>query len=749
MSAVLSRCRGASDRNAKDGPLIVSGTANGRVGTCTRVACTLGAVLLLWWVGSAVPCRAQAITAPDQAHSPRAEAVPSREQTPADFLSSTNSRRLADAAATLIRDLQPIVAAAPRLPDELEIFVERVADPAEGPFVSWLLQLIATFVLASAALALVPRLLSGARRSLVATPAQSVRLAGIVVLLGIDALGVIALASVAFVARILWFGGQSIRDELAVPLIAALVYWRLLLLAVNLVLQPDAAPARLADLPDARATRLYQATAWLVGLQVFSLAALRALLDGGLPFACVQSLAILVGVADALIALAFIRRERRAQKSAFGPETLAGDHRPTHRLLVRSWQPAAVLFIVLALLTWLFGVIFRDLAFFWGVVETGGIVLGVWVLETIFAVSLHRAPQLRAGDHGTVVGAGHWWSGMVCRCLAVGIWLVAAAVVARLWLVARFHILSAEQWDRYSGSAVGVAATFFVAYVLCQAVLTHTEHRLLSSSPASNTTQQTNAPPPIASRLQTILPLLRFFILAAIGTAAVLVALSALGINTTSLIAGASIFGLAISFGSQSLVRDIVSGIFFMADDAFRIGEYIDCGKLKGTVEGMSIRSLRLRHQNGPVHVIPFGHIEQMTNYSRDWATTKFNLQLAPGTDLEKVRKTAKQIGLEMMNDPELAPEIIQPLKLQGITEIGPSAVLVRFKFTARPAQPTFVYRKALALIYQQFHETGIKFANNSVVVQTTPSATPAEPMVEMAAAGGAATQAVLPTAAE
>jgi hypothetical protein len=128
-------------------------------------------------------------------------------------------------------------------------------------------------------------------------PAQSVRLTDIIVLLVIGALGVIPLGSVAFVARILLFGGQSIRDEPAVPLIAALVYWQLLLLAVNLVLQPDAAPARLVDLPDACTTRLY--------------------LDGGLRFACVQALAILLGVADALIALAFIRRERRAQKSAF------------------------------------------------------------------------------------------------------------------------------------------------------------------------------------------------------------------------------------------------------------------------------------------------------------------------------------------------------------------------------------------------------------------------------------------------
>jgi len=115
--------------------------------------------------------------------------------------------------------------------------------------------------------------------------------------------------------------------------------------------------------------------------------------------------------------------------------------------------------------------------------------------------------------------------------------------------------------------------------------------------------------------------------------------LTSLGINITPLIACASVVGLAISFGSQSLVRDIVSGIFYLADDAFRVGEYIDCGKAKGTVEGFTVRSLRLRHQNGQIHTIPFGQLGQITNFSRDWATLKFNLRFARDTDVEQLRK--------------------------------------------------------------------------------------------------------------
>jgi small-conductance mechanosensitive channel len=250
-----------------------------------------------------------------------------------------------------------------------------------------------------------------------------------------------------------------------------------------------------------------------------------------------------------------------------------------------------------------------------------------------------------------------------------------------------------------------------------------------------------NEPAPIASRLQTVLPLMRVFILITIALLAGLIALSNLGVNTTSLIAGASIFGLAISFGSQSLVRDIVSGIFFMADDAFRIGEYIDTGRLRGTVEGMSIRSLRLRHQNGQIHVIPFGQIQHVTNFSRDWTTVKFNLRLAHETDVEQVRKAVKQIGIEMMGDAELGPELIAPLKLQGVTDIDPNALVVRLKFTARPVQPTFVYRAALKRIHKVFREKGIEFSNPTVYVQARPApGAPEEESAQLVAMGAAAT---------
>ena len=150
--------------------------------------------------------------------------------------------------------------------------------------------------------------------------------------------------------------------------------------------------------------------------------------------------------------------------------------------------------------------------------------------------------------------------------------------------------------------------------------------------------------------------------------------LSRLGVDIGPLLAGFGILGLAISFGSQALVRDIVSGFFFMVEDAFRVGEYVDTGKLKGTVEKISLRSMQLRHQSGQIHTVPFGQIPSLTNSSRDWATVKFNVRLDHSADIEKARKTIKKIGLAMLEDPEFGPHFIAPLKMQGVAEIADTA---------------------------------------------------------------------------
>jgi len=202
-----------------------------------------------------------------------------------------------------------------------------------------------------------------------------------------------------------------------------------------------------------------------------------------------------------------------------------------------------------------------------------------------------------------------------------------------------------------------------------------------------------------------------------------LLVLSQLGINVTPLIAGFSVLGLAVSFGSQSLVRDIVSGMFFLAEDSFRVGEYIDGTKVKGTVESFTVRSIRLRHQNGQLHIVPFGQLTHITNFSRDWTTVKFNLAFALDTDVELLRKTVKKIGTQMMEEAQFQKELLQPLKMQGLVDIKDAALFIRFKFTARPKNPSMIQRMAIRRMYEQLPALGIRFATPMFPMGMAPGA--------------------------
>jgi len=179
----------------------------------------------------------------------------------------------------------------------------------------------------------------------------------------------------------------------------------------------------------------------------------------------------------------------------------------------------------------------------------------------------------------------------------------------------------------------------------------------------------------------------------------------------------AGIAGVAIGFGAQTLVKDILSGIFFLLDDAFRVGEYIESGSYKGTVESFSLRSVRLRHNRGPIFTVPFGVLGAVQNMSRDWAVEKLLLTITYDSDLEKARKLIKKIGLELAEDPELKPITIEPLKMQGVEEFGDLGIKLTLKFKTRPGQQAAVRRRGLLMIKTAFDENGIKLATSVRVI--------------------------------
>jgi small-conductance mechanosensitive channel len=324
------------------------------------------------------------------------------------------------------------------------------------------------------------------------------------------------------------------------------------------------------------------------------------------------------------------------------------------------------------------------------------------------------------------------------RAVHVVVTVGGLLALAGLWDIDLFALAERGLGSRIASALLGSAITVLLAWVLWELARTAIDRRLAAErGPGAAETGDEGAA--AASRLRTLLPLLRVLLLAAIVVMATLSILAALGVNILPLLAGASVVGLAIGFGSQTLVRDVVSGAFFLLDDAFRVGEYIEVGDAKGTVEKITIRSLHLRHQRGAVNVLPHGEIRRLRNLSRDWMIMPLEFRLTYDADLIKVKRILKRIGQELAEDPELGPHLLQPLKSQGVLATEDSALLVRAKFMARPGSaPYLIRREAYTRILKAFREEGIQFAHRQVTVLGAPGG----PATGAGAAAVAATEA-------
>ena len=220
-----------------------------------------------------------------------------------------------------------------------------------------------------------------------------------------------------------------------------------------------------------------------------------------------------------------------------------------------------------------------------------------------------------------------------------------------------------------------------------------------------------------ASRSHTLLPMVRKVLASTLVVMASLTILSSLGVNIAPILAGAGVLGLAVGFGAQKLVSDVLSGFFFLLDDAFRLGEYVQAGSIKGTVEAITLRNVMLRHHRGMLQVVPHSDLGAITNYMRGGIIVKFPLEFPYDTDIDKVRKVIKKVGQVMLEDEEMGKDFILPLKSQGVNEITNSVMIIRVKFTSKPGKQFTIKREAFRRITEALAASGIHYAHRKVIV--------------------------------
>jgi small-conductance mechanosensitive channel len=300
------------------------------------------------------------------------------------------------------------------------------------------------------------------------------------------------------------------------------------------------------------------------------------------------------------------------------------------------------------------------------------------------------------------------------RVVRFALIITAGFILALIWNLGIFE--SSENptvTQRIFSVMLDSAAALLIADLLWTWARTAIDRRLSAYTPPTDG----SAPGPEA-RMATLLPLLRVVLMVTLLLMVAMSILSSMGVNIAPILAGASVLGIAIGFGAQSLVKDVVSGIFFLIDDAFRVGEYVEIDQLRGTVERISIRSLQIRHHRGAVHTLPFGELKSMTNYSRDWVIMKLEFRVPFDTDLKLVKKLIKQVGAQLKENPDYGDSILETLKSQGVRRMEEFNMVVGVKFMTRPGEQWVVRRDAYQGVRDIFTANGIRMAERNVKVE-------------------------------
>ena len=203
--------------------------------------------------------------------------------------------------------------------------------------------------------------------------------------------------------------------------------------------------------------------------------------------------------------------------------------------------------------------------------------------------------------------------------------------------------------------------------------------------------------------------MLRKALLIVVTTIVSFIVLSEIGVNIGPLLAGAGVVGLAIGFGSQTLVKDVITGVFILAEDQFAVGDVVRVNDKAGLVEEITIRTIRLRDVGGNVHMIPFSSVGMVENMTKDFSRYLFDVGIAYRENVDDVIDVLRELGAEMQEDEYYGEMINQPIEIMGLQKFDDSAVIVRARLTTKPIKQWEVGREFNRRMKRRFDELGIE----------------------------------------
>jgi small conductance mechanosensitive channel len=514
----------------------------------------------------------------------------------------------------------------------------------------------------------------------------------------------------------------------------AYLFCRLVMESLRFLVEPGAASLRLVRMPEFRAgwlmrwVRLLLATG-LVGFVLVSIAQLLGLSrDGANVLMRLTVLAIHVE-----IAVAIWQSRRLVGRWIAGPPEQKGVFAGFRRRMGKIWHYFALFYVLALWIAWAggvhnaFWVLLRVVLVFIAAMALGR------TLWTGSAVLLERAfpdPSTSAARRPVLFARARAYNPLIRALIRIVIGIAVAVLILQGWGVDAFGWLFSDPFSRSLLSAfVKIVINVTVALVLWEcanAYLNGRIERLTTTGRARH-----------ASRLRTLLPMIKATIGVAIFLVAGLICLSNIGVNAAPLLAGAGVLGIAVGFGSQKLVQDIITGLFLLLEDAMQVGDVVSLASMTGTVERLSIRTIRLRGGDGSINIIPFSAVTTVTNMTRDFGYAQISIQVSYEEDLPRVYAVLTDIARTMRKEAAWSSMMRDDLQIFGLDQFGASALVITGQIRTGPGQHWAVRREFYARVKDRFEAEHIEMPYT--YLPPPPAPTPAAPPAVAASKQGEA----------
>ena len=491
---------------------------------------------------------------------------------------------------------------------------------------------------------------------------------------------------------------------------------RAVMLASRMLFSPNSSHLRLVPMQDETAAYI---TIWLrriVAVLVVGWAVAEAGLLFGVPWAVYDAISRFCLLVVSLFLIIVVMQNRHLVADRLrAPELKPGDHPDRSRRMFRAlrdrlaevWHVLAILYLLALWGVWALEV--RD--GFERLLRASALTLAVLGVAKLADYGLRRllergfriTPDLAKRYPGLELRANRYLpvlKGIVSAIVTI----VALLFLLETWGIEAFAWFGRGQLGaRVVGSIVSIGLTALAAVTVWEVANAAIQRRLAK---LSRDTQAARS-----ARIRTLLPMLRTALLIVILIFVGLNVLSEIGVNVAPLIAGAGVVGVAIGFGSQTLVKDVITGMFLLLEDAVAVGDTVTLGtpQMTGVVEQLSIRSIRLRALDGAVHIVPFSAVTSVTNMTRDFAFAVVDIALPYGEDTDQVGKVLKEISAEMRQEPRWASATRDEIDVMGVDKLLETGVVVRARMKTDPSQRWPVTRELNRRIQARFEAEGIK----------------------------------------